>query len=208
MDKNYWEKYYSSQKAPEQPSLFAKFVMNNYVKEGTDLLELGCGNGRDSIFFARHGIKVTAIDQCAEDIDLLNKKTKINNLKFVCADFTKLDNVTLFDYVYSRFTLHSISEQEESDVVLWTAKNIKSGGKFFIEARGVKNELYKLGNPVLGQPDAYIYENHYRRFIHLNVLLGKLSRAGFEIIYSKEESGFAPFGDTDYVFIRVVASKK
>jgi len=207
MDKKYWTKYYKLQDAPEKPSLFAKFVLENYIKDNESLIELGCGNGRDSLFFARNEVNVIAIDQCKNEILLLSKKSNLKNLKFICDDFTKLHDGTLFDNIYSRFTLHSISESEEDYVINWAYKNLKKGGRFFIEVRGQQNELYGLGKPVENQKDAYVYEGHYRRFIDINNFKNKLKKVGFGIFFAKENSGFAPFIGTDYKFIRIVAIK-
>ena len=55
MDKNFWEQYYSINKEPFQPSSFAREVIQNISKNST-LLDVGCGNGRDSIFFANNSI--------------------------------------------------------------------------------------------------------------------------------------------------------
>lgn len=207
MDKNYWKKYYEMQNAPLQASLFAQFTLGNYVKEGSSLIELGCGNGRDSFLFSDHGVNVMAIDQCENEIAVLVEKNKFSNLKFICCDFTKMNGIGFFDNVYSRFTLHSITEQEENEVIKWAHEHLNKGGKFLIEARGKKNELYKLGDSVPEQSDAYIYEGHYRRFIDIDIFYNKLTAAGFKVILKEEKSGFAPFGDTNYVFMRVIASK-
>lgn len=207
MDKKYWKNYYEKQNAPAQASLFAQFVYKKYAKEGGSLVELGCGNGRDSVFFACNGINVVAIDQCENEISVLAEKNKFPNLKFVCDDFTKLKGVGSFDSVYSRFTLHSITNKEENDTIKWAYEHMEQNGKLLIEARGKKNELYKLGTPVEGEPDAYIYEGHSRRFVDIEELCKKLTLIGFSIIFAEEKAGFAPFGDTDYSFVRVIASK-
>ncbi len=206
MDKKYWENYYKSRPSAE-PSLFAQFVLENYLKEGDNLIELGSGNGRDSVFFAQNNLSVHAVDQCEEGIDLLREQHNDHpRLKFETADFTKLKKMDPFDHVYSRFTLHSIKEKEEDDVIAWAYNHLKEGGKFLIEARSKNNELHGLGEPVLGEPNAYIYNDHYRRFIDLNELQKKLEKAGFEVIFFEEENGFG--GETDQRFFRKVAVKK
>lgn len=208
MYKKYWEKYYKSNKASLMPSLFAQFVLKNYLKKNNSLIELGCGNGRDSIFFARYGIKTTSIDQCEKEISNLNKNNTLPNLKFICKDFSKLCKSNSFDNVYLRFSLHSVPEKEEDKVIKWAYENLNKSGYLFIEARGKKNELYKLGTPVAGEKDSYIYENHYRRFIDIKNLCEKITSAGFFVKYSSERSGFSPLGSTNYKFIRVIAYKK
>jgi len=207
MDKKYWKNYYEKQVAPIEASLFAQFVLEKYIQEGDSLLELGCGNGRDSIFFANNGVGVVAVDQCENEIFVLSNEQQLSNLKFLTGDFTKLEDLGKFNHIYSRFTLHSITEQEESDTIKWAYEHLENGGVLLIEARGKMNELYKLGDPVPGEPDAYVYEGHYRRFSDIEILCKKLSETGFKIVSAEEKSGFAPFDATDYVFMRVVASK-
>lgn len=62
------------------------------------LLELGCGNGRDALFFAKNKIQTTAIDQVADEISYLAKHcattTKgIANPHFIAGDFTNLSAI-------------------------------------------------------------------------------------------------------------------
>lgn len=208
MDKNYWENYYKSIPIEQKPSLFAQFVLANYIKQNHSLIELGCGNGRDSVFFSENGLNVLAIDQCVEEITTLQNTLGKDNLKFKAADFTRLDKTDIFNNIYSRFTLHSISEEQENRVIDWSHNNLSENGHFFIEARGHKNELYKLGEKVEGEEHAYIYDNHYRRFVEFETLVNKLEKSGFDVLFANEDIGFAPYKNTDYTFLRVVASKK
>lgn len=207
MEKEYWEKYYKLQHVSSQPSLFAKFVLRNYIRYKSSLIEFGCGNGRDAKFFAISNINVLAVDQCIEEILLLTQKNNIKNLKFSSADFTRLGDIGFFDFVYSRFTLHSIKEKYEEGVIKWSYDHLNLGGKFLIEVRGQKNEFFKLGRLVSGEPNAYIYEGHYRRFINKDELCKKLKKNGFKITLAKEKSGFAPFRGTDQIFMRIIAKK-
>lgn len=203
-DRVYWEKYYTIHYKIEESSLFAKTCMKEYFKKGQTLIELGCGNGRDSVYFAHNGIQVLGIDQCKNIIDFLQKHTNAN-LNFQCADFANLPVEAQYDIIYSRFTLHSITQRQQDKVILWAKESLKRGGIFAIEVRGYKNSLYKMGIPVEGEKDAFIFENHYRRFLNLEGLLRQLQ--DFDIIYAKEEKGFAPFKEEDDYFIRVIVRK-
>lgn len=208
MDKQYWEDYYKNAPTEQKPSLFAEFVLHEYLKKGDNLIELGCGNGRDSIFFARNEIKVLATDQCEAEMKSLNSSFAKVDLSFKIADFTQLPETDKFNVVYSRFTLHSISETQEDQVLKWSLENLLPGGYLCIEARGHKNELYKLGEKVAEEDHAYIYNDHYRRFVEITTLVSKLEKLGFVVVLKEEKTGFAPFHDTDYVFMRVIAQKK
>lgn len=206
-EKAYWAHYYQSGAAPEDPSLFAKYVRENYIKAGSALIELGCGNGRDARYFAANGLNVLAVDQVASEIDelTLNNGQK-DKLNYLTADFTDMpNNGKAYDAIYSRFTLHSVTAEGQRSALEWSRRSLSPGGKLCIETRGQKNELYKKGQPVEGEQDAYIYEGHYRRFVDFDDFKEEITSIGFKIIEAAEKTGFAPFEDTDYHFIRVIA---
>lgn len=72
-DVEYWNKFYESRPDIEQPSLFARSVIK-MVQKGKSILELGCGNGRDSFYFAKNGLNVTAIDASNAVIEKLQNR--------------------------------------------------------------------------------------------------------------------------------------
>lgn len=207
-DRSYWETFYAKQNAELKPSLFARFVAENVKANGKDLIELGCGNARDAIFFANENYNVLAVDQCENEINFLTAHyQRFESLNFLSADFTCLDDTRKFDIVYSRFTLHSVTARQEADVLAWVFRNLNSNGSFCIEVRGQKNEIYQKGDAVAGEPDAFIYNNHYRRFLHFERFCEALRYIGFQIEYAAEEKGFAPFNGENETFIRVIAVK-
>lgn len=204
-DLSYWRNYYAAHSRPTEPSLFAVYCMQRYLKPFMDILELGCGNGRDSVYFASQRLRVTAVDQCQEELDYLT--TTYPDVRFQKADFTNLKNMPPFDAVYSRFTLHTISQEEETRVFDWAYQHLQQNGYFLIEARGQKNELYRKGTPVADQPDAFVYENHFRRFLNVPATVKKLEHHGFHILSAEEKPGFAPRQNENQIFCRLIAQK-
>ncbi len=210
-DEIYWDNYYKLGVAPEESSGFAKYVAETYsIGRDTRVVELGCGNGRDASFFASLGAQVLAFDICESEINELNNKfSKSGNLQFDSRDFTRLDDYEEpFDVIYSRFTLHSVNQGGQDRALSWAARNLAPSGKFCIETRGQKNELYKKGSPVDGEKDAFVFEDHYRRFVDFSDFKRDIVGAGFDLVEAREQAGFAPFKGTDYQFIRVVAEQK
>ncbi len=72
-----YDKYYQTENLfgkayPELIDFYAK------VEEKGELLDLGCGQGRDSIPLAKLGFSVTGIDYSKVGIKQLSKKKKIN----------------------------------------------------------------------------------------------------------------------------------
>lgn len=206
-DTSYWNKYYTGKMAPEEPSRFAVWVKGQ-LEENKKLLELGCGNGRDSLYFKNYNLNVTAVDASNSAIEQLKRENTENNIYFVCDDFVCAPTIfsRWYDYVYSRFSLHAINDIQETEVIKNVYNAIKTGGKFFIETRGIHDDLYGKGEKLARH--TFFYEGHFRRFIEKEELIDKLEQVGFEIEYEAEEKGFAPFGDYDPRIIRIVARKK
>ena len=79
----HWEKNFSNK--PEmfglEPSLSAEKALNLFKERKTNnIIELGAGLGRDSIFFAKNNIKIQALDYSSSGIKIINHKIKKNNL--------------------------------------------------------------------------------------------------------------------------------
>jgi adenylylsulfate kinase-like enzyme len=201
----YWNRYYKNRVCSEEPSPFAQYV-STLVEPGRSMVELGCGNGRDSVYFAARGLQVTALDMSEEAISQLqNRKTP--NARFICGDFVNSDvhQPDSYDYAYSRFTIHSINRNQEQVLLGNLYRGLRPGGKLFIEVRGINDPLFGKGKLV--EHNAYFYDNHYRRFIVLDELVDSLEQRGFRVEYAQERTGFAPYGNDDPPVIRVVAAK-
>ncbi len=205
-DRDYWNHFYfKNEGLLSEPSNFAHFVAR-YLTAGKHLLELGCGNGRDSLYFLELGLKVTGIDASDYVIDRLNQKFANNiNSTFVCDDFIRHLSVykSKYDYIYSRFSLHAISDSQENELLTNIKSVLSNNGLLFVEARTVHDSLYGKGINV--NKNAYIYDNHYRRFIETNDFIKKLKRLKFEILFFKEQTGFSKTDTSDPVLLRCVA---
>ncbi len=206
-DKLYWEKYYEHKKIPFLPSLFAHHVLKHYICKNDFLIELGCGNGRDAVYFANQGIQVLAVDQCEHELEFLSRTYLLQNIEFKTHDFTYLDINLKCNHVYSRFSMHAILKERQDAVLCWAYNVLMEGGYLFLEARGKRNELYKKGKPVTNEPDAFIYDGHYRRFLDFAETCLALEIVGFKIMEAMEKRGFSPLNGVDETFIRIVAQK-
>ena len=64
-----------------EPSISAKKALNFFKeKKINNVIELGAGLGRDSIFFAKNNIKIQALDYSSSGIEIINHKIKRDNL--------------------------------------------------------------------------------------------------------------------------------
>lgn len=208
MDKEYWENYYAVLGPTEQPSDFARFCAKMHKKDHGKIFDIGCGNGRDTLFFSSHSIPCMGIDQCKIAIAKNESKKTVLGLdaSFHQNDFSACDYDALADgaySIYSRFTLHAISYEEENKLFLHlnNGHNLKY---LFIEARSIRDGLYGQGKEV-GVHE--FVTSHYRRFIDPLVLKVKLEKH-FDIEYFEEAQGFAKTPTEDPCLIRVVAKRR
>lgn len=205
MDKSYWESYYKEHEKPSAPSRFAEFIAKEYLEPGMKLVELGCGNGRDSVFFAQHEIFVRGVDQAESEIRFLNSTYAHSFLEFIAADFTRLEADVLPDCIYSRFTLHSISEEDELRVLKWAKDSLAEGGILCVEVRSINDSKLQDGERISLCEN--IVDGHYRRYLKLAAVEKQLIQLGFEVVYAEESINFAPFGNENPPVIRVVVKK-
>ncbi|MCH5248463.1 MAG: adenylyl-sulfate kinase [Lachnospiraceae bacterium] len=213
-DTSYWNTYYQQKPGIlNECSSFAREMMNMINSSNTSdgaryLLDLGCGNGRDSVFFADNDLHVIGIDASNVAIEMLQQEHEANDfLEFICDDFVTADVLfqRKYDYCYSRFTLHAINEKQEEQLINNVYKALKKDGLFMIEVRTIHDTIYGKGELV--EKNAYIYNEHYRRFIDPEEITKKVIQKGFSVVYSEEGSGFSKTETDDPVLLRLVLKK-
>jgi cyclopropane fatty-acyl-phospholipid synthase-like methyltransferase len=203
-EKKYWESFYAKNRYFEKPSPFGEFILP-FLQADKHLLELGCGNARDSFFFIKNrNLKITALDQCSEEIDFLNEKKDQLDINFIAHDFTNFVKENSFNYIYSRFTLHSVSVKDEKRTFYNAYKSLVDNGLFFIEVRSIKDDLYGEGT-ALG--DHQFITDHYRRFIVMDDMIRNAEESGFSILYKLQSKGLAPYKTRDPEVIRLICQK-
>ena len=184
-EQKYWNNFYKKFGVMNS-SDFSKYIVN-YFKNNQNLrlLDSGCGNGRDSYFLSSKFI-VTGVDNAFKPE---NKK----NCDFVLDDFINY-NKDKFDIIYSRFTFHSITNEEHSKFL----KSITRCGTYLcIETRSDKD---KSNQRVHG-------DTHYRNFTNIDYLINLLKEHNFEILFIAESNGFSLYKGEDPVCIRVICRK-
>lgn len=204
---SYWNNFYKKVGSHKSPTNFAKFILKSKIlKKKTTLFDLGCGNGRDTIFFIKNKINCIGFDQSK----LVIKKNKLENYKykknFYVKDFSKINFdkfVTKKFSLYLRFSFHSINQHQEDNFF----KNLYKSSKLefvFIEARTIFDPFYGKGTMVGN--NAFI-SDHYRRFLDPEILKKKLSKK-FDILFFKLGKNFAKFKNENPKVLRLCLKKR
>ena len=187
-NKEYWDNFYNKFNTCEESS-FARFVYKDIGKlKDVKLLDVACGNGRDTFYFRKNGIE-------AEGIDISRTAIKKNKLisdffhkKDVCKKnffFKKKYNV-----IYARFFLHAINEKQENIFFQNLKKMASKNSKIFLEFRTDKDPLINKGRKISKNERLY---THYRRFINVNTFKKKIFKNKFKILKIMSSFNFALF---------------
>ena len=98
------------------------------------VLEIGCGNGDMSIFLAKHGAKVLAIDNTNNGINNALALAEFNGVKINAQVIDALDVDRLtekFDFVVGKFILHHIEPFDSFAEKIKTCMNDNAIGLFY-----------------------------------------------------------------------------
>ena len=190
-----WEEAYSDEPphwaVDLTPSLFAQ----EFSKELTDrklktVLEIGCGNGRDSIFFARSGLDVAAIDVAPTAIKLAkaNAKEAEVSIDFKEANAEKLPyDDGQFQAVFSLSVLHATKLEKSLPEV---ARVMEKDGLAFVYLYG----------------DTEFADGKVEQVTTVDKYLELLKASNFEVLdfYSEQEEDFDEFGEKHLILVSLI----
>ncbi len=203
--REHWNSYYQTSGAPSAASSFALEVAGR-LPANVRLLEVGCGNGRDSAYFASCGHSVVAVDMSEAAIAKCRDDHKRSGVRFLAGtlDAVAPELQGEFDAVYSRFCLHAMTRTEEAAFLSTARQLLRPQGQLFIECRSINDPLARKGEVI--SPTERIF-GHYRRFIVGDELRASLEALQFRVDFELEAAGLAVHGDDDPVVIRLVATR-
>lgn len=194
---DYWQSYYAQRKSASVPlpSQFSVFIAGE-MSEPHQVIDLGCGGGRDSFLFASHGHRVTGVDGSAAAIDnciAVARDAGLEKAGFICSQITDADLAKslarveeLPIMVYARFFLHAVSDEEEEKFFVLARALTSNGGRLAVEFRTMRDVAQEK-----------VTASHYRRFIDPVQFNARALNVGFAASYFVEGFGFAKYKNDD-----------
>ena len=179
-----WENFYKSFDHL-LPSNFCLFVQDFFKDQHLNVIDCGCGNGRDSYELSKHH-QVTGVD-------LAGSNVSTETCSFIKDNFCTIDK-SPYDLIYSRFTFHSIKNE---DHLIFLNSIQKKGTYLCIETRSDKGI------------DSFRYHgnDHFRNFTNLEYLKDLLEQTHFHILYIHESDNLAVYKSENPICIRVICVK-
>lgn len=198
MNKTYWDNFYKLGLAPRNESDFARFVLGHIVENDEQhnlLLDVACGNGRDTFFFHKNGIESTGID--------LSVKPDSKEPVFIKDDILTF-NYSGYNLIYLRFIVHALKEHEFDTLLLQLAKS-ETRSTLFIETRSSKGVTDEQKSETFFRSP--IGEEHFRMLYSFDYLIKKVSQY-FDVIHQEENRGLSVFKEDDPVCIRLILKNR
>ena len=113
-----------------------------HLAPGGKLLDLGCGSGRDSAYFASLGFAVTAVDGS----EALCKRVKAHyGIDAQCIRFEALDFAEEFDAIWACASLLHVAKSEIDFVMEKMKRALKDRGIMYVSFKYGENEREKDG---------------------------------------------------------------
>lgn len=126
-----YEEYYKTEDLFGEPYQELIGFFDNYPERG-NFLDLGCGQGRDSIAIAKLGYNVTGVDTSKLGIEQMldNAKSQKLDITGIVGDIYQFDNYKPFDFVLldSMFHFEKRDLEKETGLLRKIAIELKKNG--------------------------------------------------------------------------------
>lgn len=193
MSKEYWDSFYKNDNPPTNHSTFAEFVSNVIEKDKT-ILDVGCGNGRDTRYFESIGRAVAGFD--------LSDVSGFLGTDFIRGDV--VESIPKRDVYYCRFFFHTLVE-ESLDKFLDNIITTSPNSTLVVETRSTKGITDEDKSETNFKSS--IGEKHFRMLYSMKYLYDKLDK-NFYVSYICESNTFSVYGSDAPYLIRVIATPK
>lgn len=134
--------YYNQTVEMGMETIIEKFI--KYIPADGAILDLGCGSGRDSIYFIEEGFDVTAVDGSKALCELAKIEIgqEVHNIMFEDLEF---DNV--FDGVWACASLLHIKKSELPNIISKISRSLVDDGVLYMSVKhgdfeGIRDERY------------------------------------------------------------------
>jgi SAM-dependent methyltransferase len=189
-DSLHYHKLYGNRNEKEAESFVNALVSHMNPRQGSTVLDLGCGAGRHARHLALSGFDVTGLDLSSSSIREA-KKLAMPLLRFFRHDMRTPFGTQYFDYIFNFFTSFGYfpSQKENSDVVRNISNALKPGGKLVLDYMNLQFAEERLIR----------YEEKEIDGVNYNITRWSDQQYIFKNIKIDDESGGEPIETTEQV---------
>lgn len=121
------KEYFETTKNLKTTEIYKEFL--SMVKSSGKVLDLGCGSGRDSLYFKNAGFDVTSVDG---SIELAKEAEKLINQEVIVSKFEDFKSEERFDGIWACASLLHVRRENIGEVLRNLADNLNKGSVFYL----------------------------------------------------------------------------
>ena len=109
--------------------------------KGVEVLDVGCGPGRDAKYFSSHNLKVIGVDLSDRFLNIASKN--VPSAKFIQMDMSILDfSENAFDGIWVCASFLHIQKKDAMDTLIGLRRILKPGGLMYVNVeKGTQEKL-------------------------------------------------------------------
>lgn len=165
-NKEYWNNVYGSIKNNKitYDLWLDKYISILEKSKDTNVIDLGCGSGNDSLYLKERDYKVISCDYSIEALNIVEKYIKNSNV--VEMDLTKKfpfrDSTA--EIIIADLSLHYFDDDTTKNILNEIKRVLKSGGYLIARVNTIDDINFNAGNGKEIERHFYLTKDGYKRF--------------------------------------------
>ncbi|MGD9959417.1 class I SAM-dependent methyltransferase [Nocardioides sp.] len=203
----HWGDFYRSKpssRVPPTPSPFAAWVAGR-LEPHQQVLDVGSGNGRDAVYLAEQGHRVTALEGSKaarrstrrlgvqHSVAVRPRELNLNDLSSILISGARFAHLERPPQIYARFLLDAVERDARQNFFRWAQMIQRRGGETFLEFRTWRSTLR-----------AGAFPSKHRTLLRPNRVVAEIEQYGGSVVHREEGVALAPFEDEDPRICRLV----
>ena len=186
-------------------------IINKYnINKDNKLLELGCGEGRDSIYLLQNGFNLLATDVSRSAIQYCKENYPRYQNHFVKLDFLQDKLNDKYDFIYLIAVLHMlVLDEDRNGLYQFIFNHLEDNGICLITSMGDGIREYSSD---INQAFEMVKRNHNRgeimvpatscRMVNMKHFLNEITSNNFQILESGVTEAYPEFDSLLYAVIK------
>lgn len=176
------ENYFNETNSFSMKEKYPQFL--KYIPKNGEILDAGCGSGRDAKFFLSMGYKVSAFDASTELSKLASENTSLDVITATFAEFTSNKK---FDGIWANASLLHVPKKSFENSFLNLINHLKDNGVLFASMK-------------LGDTEEKDSNGRFFNYVSMNELKSIFSKyKNFKLIEMKQTKNNFRIGDRPFI---------
>jgi cyclopropane fatty-acyl-phospholipid synthase-like methyltransferase len=203
----FWQDFYKSPdsaRVPTEPSLFARWV-DERLDRDSQVLDVGAGTGRDAVFLASRGHRVTAMEYTSIGlkrtarlrkelgVQVRTRTLNLEDLRAVLVTGARLAHRPDVRQVYARGLLDTLGDTGRDNFWRFASMVQRRGGETFVEFRTPRSRR-----------EPKFFGPHQRTYLRPDTAVREIEAYGGRVVHRETGRDLAPLGNENPHICRLV----